>query len=135
MGNNTGRPTVYSQELANRICDRIALGESLIGICKDNGMPGRSTVHVWLAENSDFLDKYVHAREDQADYKADEIEDIADRVLKGELKPDAARVAIDAKKWTASKLKPKKYGDRVDQNIHHTGEVSFVNDVPRPKTD
>ena len=116
---NEGRPTDYSEELAKLICERLANGESLIAICKDETLPHRSTVHDWLnpkhsTYQSAFADKYARAREDQADYKADEIEDIANRVLTGEINPNAARVAIDAKKWTASKLRPKRYGDKLD---------------------
>lgn len=119
MSNIIGRPTEYSVELADLICERLANGEGLVSICKDETMPARSTVHNWLNDKSefykpDFLDKYVRARDDQADYKAEEIEEIADKVLAGTVKPDAARVAIDAKKWTASKLKPKRYGDKID---------------------
>jgi len=114
-----GRPTDYTSELADTICERLANGESLVTICKDDTMPSRTAVHEWLNEKSpvfkqDFLNNYARAREDQADYKADEIEDIADKVLSGEVRPDAARVAIDAKKWTASKLRPKRYGDKID---------------------
>lgn len=134
-----GRPSEYSEELGKVICDRLANGESLVAICKDKDMPGRSTVHDWLNPNhpsyagKDFSDKYARAREDQADYKADEIEDIADKVLKGEVRPDAARVAIDAKKWTASKLRPKRYGDKLELDANVTGDVTFINNLPRPK--
>lgn len=133
-----GRPTEYTEAIAEAICDRLANGEGLVSICRDEEMPARSTVHSWLNEKSDvfkqeFLDKYMRARDDQADYKAEEIEEIADKVIKGEVKPDAARVAIDAKKWTASKLKPRRYGERIEQEITHHGDVTFINDMPRPK--
>ncbi len=55
---------------------------------------------------------YARARQDQADTLADEIRELAGRVERGELEPNAGRVAIDALKWIASKLKPKQYGDR-----------------------
>lgn len=137
MSKKQGRPTEYSEEVADVICERLANGEGLVSICKDEKLPSRSIVHEWLNPESkyfkeSFLDKYVRARDDQADYKAEEIESIAERVLSGELRPDAARVAIDAKKWTASKLKPKRYGDKVEQEITHHGDVTFINDVPRP---
>lgn len=117
-----GRPTDYSEELSKIICERLANGESLVAICKDESIPHRSTIHDWLNPNhptyqKDFADKYARAREDQADFKADEIEDIADKVINGEIRPDAARVAIDAKKWTASKLRPKRYGDKIEHAI------------------
>jgi hypothetical protein len=64
---------------------------------------------------------YARAREDCADTLADKICDLARRVETGELDYNAGRVAIDALKWIASKLKPKAYGDR--QAIEHQGEV------------
>lgn len=109
-----GRPSIYSEELANEICRRIANGQSLVTICNDEAMPSRETIYAWINEKPEFSDKYARAKEDQADFKAEEIETIADKALKGEYKADVARVAIDAKKWTASKLKPKKYGEKLD---------------------
>lgn len=86
----------------------------MVKICKEKGMPSHATVHVWLEANKSFQDKYARARLNQADWYADKITDIANAVLQGRYKPENARVAIDALKWTASKLKPKKYGDRLD---------------------
>lgn len=125
-----GRPTMYTQQLANLICLRIAEGESLREIVKSEGMPERATIYEWLLRRPDFADQYTRAREEQADTLADEIIAIADEqpeiipVLDkrtGELiehKLDNAflqwqKNRIDARKWTAMKLKPKKYGERV----------------------
>lgn len=120
------RPTDYSQELADLICERIANGESLRTICADESMPGKSTVFRWLASYSDFGTKYAHAREEQADLYAESIVEIADEaevqaIHQGEevrLDLSAAAIArnrlrVDARKWYASKLAPKKYGDKV----------------------
>ena len=105
-----GRPTDYTDEKAKEICALLASGMSLIKICQRDDMPNRVTVYRWLLNNSDFSDQYTRAREEQADFYADEITDIADT----EEDPQKARVRIDARKWVASKLKPKKYGDRLD---------------------
>ena len=68
----------FSQELFDAICDRIATGESLRSVCKDEDMPNQTTVFKWLA-NSDTLSKqYARAREAQADAIFDEALDIAD---------------------------------------------------------
>lgn len=121
----TGRPSSYTQEIGDRICERLADGESLRVICAGEDMPGRSTVFRWLGENEVFRDQYARAREDQADTLADEIVAISDEAqvtakMEGEdvvLAMDSTAVArnrlrVDARKWVASKLKPKKYGDR-----------------------
>lgn len=83
-------------------------------------MPSRQTVYSWLRTHEDFLDNYARAKDDSADALADDIIDIAQGVLNKKYDPQAARVAIDGMKWSASKLKPKKYGDKLDL----TGETT-----------
>jgi hypothetical protein len=70
-------------------------------------MPGFATVKRWLSENADFQAQYARAREEQADFYADEIIQIADTCTD----TNKARLQIDARKWKASKLAPKKYGN------------------------
>jgi hypothetical protein len=125
-----GAPTTFDKHMARLICLRIAEGESLREIVRTPGMPDRSTVYDWLLRHPDFADQYTRAREEQADTLADEIIAIADEQPEiipvidkrtGELiehKLDGAflqwqKNRIDARKWTAMKLKPKKYGERV----------------------
>lgn len=79
-------------------------------------MPACGTVFRWLAEQEKFQEQYTRARETQADAIADEIIQIADDATD----PAKARVQIDARKWYAGKVKPKKYGDKVVQEL--TGE-------------
>ncbi len=105
-----GRPSKFTQELADTICERIMNGESLRSIVSDEGMPTRSTVHKWLAENKLFSDQYARAKDNQADTLADEIMFIADNAEDVQ----KARLQVDTRKWIASKLKPKKYGDKLD---------------------
>lgn len=110
-----GRPSIYSKELAWKICEEIMEGRSLRSIVRDDdGMPSLSIIFKWLDENAWFLEQYARAKDNQADTNTEDIQDLAKRVVSGEVDPQAARVAIDAYKWTASKLKPKKYGDKLD---------------------
>lgn len=109
----TSRLASFTQEIADTICTRIADGESLRAICRDDAMPCTSTVCKWLAERDDFSERYARAREAQADALADEIVDIADRADD----PNKARVQIDARKWMAGKLRPKKYGEKVVSEV------------------
>lgn len=113
-----GRPSAYSKEIADKLCMGIAEGKSLAELCRTYKL-AYSTVIQWLRAHQDFQRDYARAREDQADADADAVGDIAARVLRGELDPQAARVAIDAYKWAAGKRKPKVYGDRVVQE--HSG--------------
>jgi hypothetical protein len=111
----TGRPSSYSDELAAEICRQLAEGASLRAICEAPEMPHRDTVRTWLLNNEAFRDAYTVAREAQAEHFADQIIEIVDT------EPDAnrARVRMDARKWVAGKLAPKKYGERVTNE--HTG--------------
>ena len=127
--NKGGRPTLYSLESALEICDRIADGESLVKICSDAKMPKKTAVYEWLLRHKEFAEIYARAREDQADTLADEIHAISDELPqqivddKGKTRYDSAYVQwqknrVDARKWVAAKLKPKKYSDR----IAHVGD-------------
>jgi len=105
----SGRPSDYTQAIADHICEQLAEGISLRKICLAEDMPGKSTVFRWLWANIEFRDQYERAREAQADTLADEITDIADDA---EGDPQRDKLRVDARKWVASKLKPKKYGDK-----------------------
>lgn len=102
------RPSIYSPEIAEAIFERLEQGEALINICRDQGMPGVRTALRWAAENESFGTEYARAREAQAEHMDGMILDVAAKA--GE-DPQAARVKIDAYKWRAAKLYPKKFGD------------------------
>lgn len=120
--------TLYTDELASEICRRLAEGESLRGICRGEGMPSHSTVVIWALEDvHGFGNRYARAREVQAHVLVDELVEIADKPMVGEkvtIKADGsrevvtgdtvdrARLRYDARKWAASKILPKIYGDR-----------------------
>jgi len=108
-----GRPVIYSKELADTICDRIAKGESLRKICLDESMPARKTIHLWLLdkEKEDFLHHYNVASNIRADELFDELQDIADNE-EGDVQRD--RLRVDTRKWYLSKVLPKKFGDKLD---------------------
>lgn len=105
------------------VMDRVASGESLKGVCRDKGICHMS-VYRRTVNDERWREEYLSARAAQADAHADEIMDCARKVMRGELGAAEGRVAIDAYKWTASKLKPQSYGDRMEYNIK--GEVNLV---------
>lgn len=105
-----GRPSKFTEQLADTICERIADGESLRSICSDDGLPGKATVFRWLHDHAAFRDQYARAKEEQAESLADEIVSIADGQDGSD--PQRDRLRVDARKWVASKLKPKVYGDK-----------------------
>ena len=122
-----GRPSIYTPELAESICERIASGQSVVDICARPEMPAKSAVYDWLANRPAFADLYARARDRQADKYFAEIIAIADKTqvgVKTTTRGDGSieiveadmiehrRLQVDARKWAASKLAPKKYGDR-----------------------
>jgi hypothetical protein len=125
-----GRPTVFSKEVCDEICDRLAHGETLRSILADDHLPVRSAVYRWLDENEDFKDQYAQARVKQADYYA---EMIVDEAFSSN---DAAigRLRMDALKWASSKLAPKKYGDKVEVEQTGNNSVSLSFSLPSRST-
>lgn len=120
-----GRPTKYDAALAEEICARLMLGESLRRICDDDDMPARRTVVYWLAGRGldeethlTFVRQYACAREVQAELYADDIVDIADDDTEDVLFTDDGpvpntariqrdRIRIDSRKWVVVKLLPR----------------------------
>ena len=106
-----GRPTLYTPEIAEEICERLAAGESLLAICRDEHMPAESTVRDWaLADREGFSAKYAHARLLQAHRMADEIVDMSDDK---NTETNRSRLQVDTRKWILSKVLPKIYGEKL----------------------
>lgn len=114
-----GRPSDFSDELADEICGHLIDGLSLRKICTRAGMPDRRTVLRWLDARPEFAAKYARARESQGDLMDDLILEAAEGANSDNAA--AVRVKIDAYKWRASKLQPKKYGDSVQ--MKHSGAI------------
>ncbi len=132
MATPKGRPSKYSQELADKICGLVIEGKSIRSICEADGMPDSRTVFRWLSSNEDFCQQYARAKEDQTNTLAEEILEIADQydIAKDYETPDLvqrAKLRIDTRKWLMSKMAPKKYGDKIQQE--HSGALT-VNFTP-----
>lgn len=125
-----GRPTDYCKEKADLICEKLSDGKSLKEICDPDDMPTRSTIYRWLGLHPEFSNMYDRAREEQAETLADEIIAIADESYddqmideNGNIRQNSefiqrSRLRVDARKWVAAKLKPRKYGEA--KQIDHT---------------
>lgn len=116
MQKSRPRHVAFDPDIAPTILARIAAGEGITRICKDPGFPPVVAVYEWMRDNEDFAKSYARARDEQADTLADEITAIADDET---IPADSRRIRVDARKWVASKLKPKRYGDKLTQE--HTG--------------
>ena len=94
-------------------------------------MPSAGTVCRWLNESTTFQAQYARAREAQADALFEEILDIADEsttvnkvvghgddaeevVVFDSVAVQRNRLRVDARKWMAGKLRPKKYGEKLE---------------------
>lgn len=146
-----GRPSKYTEKIAEEICTRIASGETVIRMCRDEHLPSEKTVYSWLMmdDKKAFLQNYEKARAIAAERMAEELIDIADNGTNDWMQaedPDnpgykyngehvqRSRLRVDTRKWAAARLLPKKYGDKIQQE--HSGKVDtttqiIVND---PKT-
>lgn len=112
-----GRPSKFSQDLAENICEQIANGKSLRAICAEDDMPPMKTIYRWLEANEEFRHQYARARDRQADHYFEEIVEIADSVEADSAAVAKARLQVDARKWTLSKLAPKKYGEKTELDV------------------
>ncbi len=117
-----GRPPIYTPELAIRVCEQIATSNmSLRTICKMEGMPSVATILKWLRDDEGgFAGQYARAKEEQADLLVEDMLDISEHTNEDHTAFTGANVVqrdklrIETRKWIASKLKPKKYGDKLD---------------------
>lgn len=134
-----GRPSDYTDEIATKICHELSIGKSLRKICLADDMPAARTVHMWLLSNQEFMQQYTQAREIQADTIFDECIDIADmedndmQTVDGQDRVNTDviardRLRIDTRKWMAGKLRPKKYGEKVQQE--HTSPDGSMSPKP-----
>jgi hypothetical protein len=129
-----GRPTDFTQALADLICSELAAGVSLRTVCAGEDMPCMRTVFYWLRTQPLFLHQYARAKEESADALVEDILDIADNGTNDWMEQhdeDGAAVGwrfngealqrsklrVDTRKWIAARLKPKKYGDRLSTEV------------------
>ena len=129
---------IQIQDIKKKVLQSISEGKSLNEIQKTNGIPDSNIIYTWLNKDTQFKDNYVRAREEQALYYAEKIQDVI-QVLKDSDKPsrevtDIARLEIDSLKWIASKLLPKLYGSSQNQtniqvNVTPVTGMQIIDDV------
>ena len=144
-----GRPSIYTEEIADEVCRRLAEGESLRSICRDDHLPSEATVRLWYVDDREgFSSQYARARDIGLDAMADEILEVSDDgqndwmerqgennegwQLNGE-HVQRSRLRVDTRKWFISKLAPKIYGDKA--TLEHTGPEGGPVVVERRITD
>jgi len=103
----------------------VADGVSLRKACENAGLNVSHTNTAIIADPV-LREQYAHARDQRADFIAEQIMTVAHGTLAGRIESDRARVAIDAFKWTASKMAPKRYGERSEHNVNHGVQDSLA---------
>lgn len=132
-----GRPALYSPELAAQVCARIAGGESLRQVCRDESMPSTTTVLKWAREIPGFAEQYTRAREDLLEHWAEDIIEISDDGSRDRIETKVSdgvtvsqvdhehisrsKLRVDSRKWLMSKLAPRKYGERLATELSGPG--------------
>lgn len=118
-----GRPTIYTEELVDTICEKIALGQSARSITREEDMPALTTMWRWLRENENFRQQYELATRERSEAQHEELLIFGDEAIKEakEVNPKVSNAVVSAwklksdnLKWSMSKMKPKKYGDKID---------------------
>ena len=129
-----GRPSTYTEEEGQALCQWISNGQSLQSWCRQAGRDAY-TIYGWMRERADFSRAYAQAHEDRTDTMADHMLEIADDVEGSDsvAAVSAAKLRIETRKWIASKLKPQKYGEK--QLVETSGQVTFQLGVPNRTVD
>lgn len=124
-----GRPTTFTQEIADELCAELSQGKSLRTACQGENMPSVKTVFNWFRSHPDFLQQYTRAKQEAADAMAEDVLDIADdgtndwiTITKGDKEFEIpnkeviarSKLRVETRKWLMAKMKPKKYGDSID---------------------
>jgi hypothetical protein len=125
-----GRPSEYTEELAAKICSKLAEGKTLRAVCRIDGMPPESTVRRWALDDfNGFAAQYARAREIGYHSMADETLDIADDGTNDVIHDEdghettnydviaRSRLRVDTRKWLLSKALPKVYGEKISQEV------------------
>ena len=138
-----GRPSAYSTDRADRICDLLLKGLSLAAVSRRRGMPTQTTMLKWLAAHPDFEVRYVHARQYYAEVMFDEMIQIADDASgdwiekvsgkNGEVFMAAnlehinrSKLRVDTRRWILARMAPLKYGDKLSIDKRVTGSLDVT---------
>ncbi len=151
-----GRPKApFDPEAANEVCFRLSGGESLVSICKDERLPGHTTIFQWISQHPEFAENYARARQFWAHAEFERMMEIADTPMEGEKieegstdkgsyskttrgdMTDHRRLQVDTRKWALARMFPKVYGDyqRNDTQLSGAGGGPITLIIEPVKTD
>lgn len=122
-----GRPSEYTKEMGSKICAELAQGKSLRKVCLPDEMPAIATIFNWFRAYPEFLAQYARAKEESTEAMNEMILDLGDEAIELAQTTDpkasgavvqAVKLKADNLKWVMSKMKPKKYGDKIDMTTN-----------------
>lgn len=135
-----GRPSLFTDAVATEICERLSEGEPLAQICRDNHMPKVTTVWEWGKKDQKFSESIACARVEGFDSIAADCLKISDtpvEAIREKLSKDGVettkedalghrRLQIETRLKLLAKWDPKRYGDKIEANVNHSGDVRIV---------
>lgn len=133
-----GRPSLYTPEVVETICEGLSKGIPLTVICAEEGMPAPRTVRDWEADMPDVAAAIARARADGEVALAEQCLTIADDeqhdwelskkgVVTNEVAIGRAKLQIDTRLKLLAKFNPKKWGDRIE--VEHSGKVEIADRI------
>lgn len=134
-----GRPTLFSEDLAETICALIAAGASMQDLDSFPDIPSPATIYRWIEDDGDFRRAYAAACALRADLLADEALDIAQEALGDDwaMAPDGdgyaaareclgwAKLKIDTIRWRLAVMAPRKYGPKPTDDDPETRPITL----------
>jgi hypothetical protein len=143
-----GRPTKYSPEIVELICERVATHDMGLRRLTDlyDDMPDKVTINIWRRKYPEFRSQYAQAKCEQIEFLTEDILDIADDSRNDwmeSLNDDGnfqgykvngdhiqrCKLRVDTRKWLASKLAPKIYGDKKQEESNPQETLSKIKDL------
>jgi hypothetical protein len=132
-----GRPSLFSEHIAEYIIEQLSLGRTFTSICAEPDMPTVRSIQYWAAQRPDFFANLARAREAGAEYLIGDLHDkmvklVADSESGDETKEppksrvDSLRLYATHVQWMTARLNPRRYSERV---------LAEVAKLPPPKED
>ena len=131
----SGRPSKYSEEIAEEICARLSKGEPLAVICRDAHMPSRQKVYEWEAVYEDLSGRIARARDEGFDSIAADCVEIADQTGRDTIvgdngdRPDSewiarSRLRVETRLKLLAKWCPKRYGEKIEHEVNAEHKIT-----------
>ena len=120
---------VWKKKAIENVLGAICAGQSLRSVCRaDDHTPSVTSFLKWVSDEPELAERYARARNIQADLIFDEMASLEEKVLDGQLEPQAYRVAMDTRKWRLGRMMPQKYGDTL--KVQSEGSINLVIETP-----